>query len=194
MCLSRRELLPSQTYKWEVLVIIGGHLPTAHGFGGSSFAIAQNTDGPTTVNTSNSKPLGWLVNGIQRAYCTKQTAFNIEKLSGKSRTHFSLNDAGNNYIRSNESTTFHFNSANSGATVITKGEVTIEGVAVKAKLTALENRIKALEQKKYLLSGNPVYLKNRNNNKHLSKASSNEDALVNRTSKVSRSRFWIDKA
>jgi len=64
---------------------------------------------------------------------------------------------------------------------------------MKAALEALEVRVATLESKNNVQIDQVVYLKNRENSKYLSKASGNEDALVNRTAKETRSSFWISE-
>lgn len=163
-------------------------------FSSGGFAIAQKNDGQTTVNSANSKTLGFSVNGTRRAYCASKTSFVIDNPTGEWDTIFNHVDSGNNYIRSDSSTTFHFNSASAGSTVITKGEVTVDGVAVKAKLADLESRLAAMEAKNFIVSGNSVYMKNSNNSKLLRKASSNNDVIVDSSSQDSRSKWQITEA
>jgi len=64
---------------------------------------------------------------------------------------------------------------------------------MKAALEALEARVATLESKNNVQIDQVVYLKNRENSKYLSKATSNDDALVNRTAKETRSSFWISE-
>lgn len=163
-------------------------------FSSDSFAIAQRYDGQTKVNSSNNKSVSFHVSGTRRAYCTSVDAFVVDNPTGKWDTVFNNNNEGDNYVRASTATHFQFDASTSGSTIITKGEVTVDGLAVKATLANLESRLAAMEAKNFIVSGNSVYMKNANNSKLLRKASSSSDGIVDTSTKDSRSRWQITEA
>ena len=163
-------------------------------FSANNAAVSQHSTGGTTLNAGNSKSLSFAVNGTTKAYVSKDTGLTIKNKSDDVwATIFNHQDSGENYFRANSSHRFQFQKSSSGETSITSGEITVNGKAMKASLEALEARVASLESKNNVQIDQVVYLKNRENSKYLSKASGNEDALVNRTSKETRSSFWISE-
>ena len=163
-------------------------------FSGASFALAQHSTGATTLNCGNSKVVSLAVNGTTKAFVSKDTSLTVKNKSDEVwSTIFNHNDTGENFFRATTAHRFQFAKSSAGETSITSDEITVGGKAMKAALEALEVRVATLESKNNVQIDQVVYLKNRDNSKYLSKATSNDDALVNRTAKETRSSFWISE-
>jgi len=163
-------------------------------FSANNAALSQHSTGGTILNAGNSKTLSFAVNGTTKAYVSKDTGLTIKNNSDAVwATIFNHQDSGENFFRAATSHRFQFAKSTAGETAITNGEVTIDGKAMKASLEALEARVATLESKNNIQVDQVVYLKNRENSKYVSKASSNESLLVNRTGKETRSSFWISE-
>jgi len=161
-------------------------------FNGANFAIAQHSTGATTVNCGNSKSLSLAVNGTTKAYVSKSTSLTIKNKNDEIwSTIFNHQDGGNNYYRATSAHRFQFNKTSSGETSITSDEVTIGGKAMKSSLEALEARVAILEGKINVEVGQTVYLQNTDSFKFLSKATNDDDAVINRGSREARSGFKI---
>jgi len=59
---------------------------------------------------------------------------------------------------------------------------------------ALEARVTALEKKQFILNGDDVRIRNENNDRFLRKSSSNNSAIMDSTTRDSRSQWSISHA
>ena len=156
----------------------------------TGFSLIQNGSGKTQVNSASGQDLNLCSGGSPVLVVTGEGGVDINNSDDTYTTHFNHKNTGNNFIRSTDFTQFSFGK-NSPSVSVTDKEVTIDGTSVKATLSALEARIAALEAKDYILNGDQLRIRNGNNNNLLRKASSNNSAIMDSTSKDSRSLWTV---
>lgn len=158
----------------------------------TGFSVIQNANGKTQLNSAPEQDLN-LCSGGSPVLVISDGGVNFQYPSGTNKTHFNYKNSGTNYIRSTDATHFSFGK-NAVSVSVTNKEVTIDGTDVKATLSALNARIAALEAKDYILNGDELRIRNGNNNKLLRKATSNNSAVMDSTTKDSRSLWTVSHA
>ena len=161
-------------------------------FSTTGFALVQNGSGKTQINSETGQDLT-LCQGGDPKVVISNGGLNVNNPSGTNTTHFNLNDTGNNFIRSSEATHFSFGTA-SPTVSVTSGEITANGKELRSAIVALEGRVTNLEKKQFILNGDDVRIRNENNDRFLRKSSSNNSAIMDSTSRDSRSQWTISHA
>lgn len=133
-----------------------------------NYAILQNVDGKTSVNSAKGQPLELRNNNVAVAYVEGST-FNIVNPKETNRTHFNYD--GSNYIVAgdNGKTVFRFAQSNHPTAEINKTGLFVHGLDVHAEITALKEKVKKLEanQANFVNKTKRVYLKNGRSGKYL---------------------------
>jgi len=161
-------------------------------YGVEGFCVIQNASGKTQINSAADQDLNLCQGGTP--YVTlSDGGLNVLNPSGTNITHFNYKNTGNNFIRSSEATHFSFGTA-SPTVSVTTGEITANGKELRSSIVALEARVTALEKKQFILNGDDVRIRNENNDRFLRKSSSNNSAIMDSTTRDSRSQWTISHA
>lgn len=150
----------------------------------------QKSDGKCSISAGNSKTIELLNNGNRVFYTTSGKAVVIENDDSTNSTVF--NSKGDNYIRSKDGGSVYFSWGTSSPTVeINNKQIIVDGTDLLAEILSLKTQVAALQSKSYILNGDEVRIRNDNNNKLLRKATTNNSALMDNTSKDSRSLWTL---
>ena len=175
-------------------------------FGGNSanfgyhsfpYSFLSHNDGRSIINSSNQKNIEFRVNQSIKGIFDKNGQFVIHNDPSSHSTHFNASD-GRNYIRSLNGTKFRTAKNSKDIVVIDNSGLTVNGKNVETLLTSLQNQIDTLKsasthvQNNYVQQKSTVYLKNHNNGKYLTKASSNNDGIVDGNRPDQRTRWTIE--